>query len=166
MPSTRAIKVAEKPRRDAAESSYERDFYAWSFAQARALRTRRPEELDWENLAEEIESLGKSDRRQVRSGLKVILVHLLKWRYQTKRRSNSWKTTINSQRYELEMVLAVSPSLRRQIPGLMVEAYVSARLDAKDEMGMSASEAQSLPEACPFTSQQVLDRTFLPEEAQ
>jgi hypothetical protein len=160
------MKVAEKSRRrTAAESSYERDFYAWSFAQARALRTRRPGQLDWEILAEEIESLGKSDRRQVRSRLKLILVHLLKWRYQTKRRSNSWKTTINSQRYELEMVLADSPSLRRQVPGLMVEAFVSARLDAKDEMGMSASEARSLPEACPFTSQQVLDRTFLPEEA-
>jgi uncharacterized protein DUF29 len=60
MSSTRAIKVAEKPRRRAApEASYEQDFYAWSFAQARALRTRRPENLDWENLAEEIESLGK-----------------------------------------------------------------------------------------------------------
>src|SRR5579864_234117 len=123
MPS-RAVKVAEKPRRRAAhESSYERDFYAWSSEQARALRTRRPEKLDWENLAEEIESLGRSDKRQVRSRLAVILIHLLKWRYQSRERSPSWSATLNAQRRDLEIVLADSPSLRRLVPGLMAEAY-------------------------------------------
>ena len=166
MPSTRAMKVAEKPRRRvAAESPYERDFYAWSFAQARALRTRRPEHLDWENLAEEIESLGRSDKRQVRSRLTVILIHLLKWQHQTKKRSPSWRATLNAQRRDLEIVLADSPSLRRQVPAILAEAYAGGRLDAAAEMRMSPVEARRLPEECPFTPAEILDRLFLPQEA-
>ncbi len=164
MASSRAMKVAEKPRRRvAAESSYERDFYAWSFAQARALRTRRPETLDWENLAEEIESLGRSDRRQVRNRLKVILVHLLKWQYQVERRSISWQTTINSQRDRLELVLADSPSLRRLVSAFLAEVYTRARRDAASEMRLIPAAARKLPETSPFTVEQVLDADYLPD---
>jgi hypothetical protein len=151
-----------RPQR-AVRSSYERDFYAWSFAQARALRTRRPETLDWENLADEIESLGRSDRRQVRSRLKVILIHLLKWQYQFERRSISWKVTTNTQRDDLEMVLADSPSLRRQVPALLAEAYKGARRDAADEMDLIPAAVRKLPETSPFTVEQVLDVGFFPE---
>jgi len=164
MPSYRAVKVAEKPRRRAvAESSYERDFYAWSFEQARALRTRRPEKLDWENLAEEIESLGRSDRREVRNRLKVILIHLLKWQYQAEHRSISWQTTINTQRDDLESVLADSPSLRRLVPELLAGAYPRARRDAAREMDLIPAAARKLPESSPFTVEQVLDEDFFPE---
>jgi Domain of unknown function DUF29 len=164
MPSTRAVKVPGKPRRRVAtESSYERDFYAWTVEQARALRTRRPEKLDWENLAEEIESLGRSDRRQVRSRLEVILMHLLKWQLQIEHRSISWKTTINSQRYKLELVLADSPSLRRQVPVLLVEAYPRARRSAAAEMDLIPAAARKLPETSPFTVEQVLDEEFFPD---
>ena len=163
MPS-RAIKVAEKPRRRAVpEASYEHDFYAWSFAQARALRARRPEQLDWENLAEEIESLGRSDRRQVRSRLTVILMHLLKWQYQPKKRSTSWKVSIMAQRDEIESVLADSPSLRRRLPELLTEAYESARELAIFEMGLNKWDTSIPPERNPFTLDQVLDEDFLPE---
>jgi len=164
MPSTRMMKVAEKPRRRvAAESPYERDFYAWTFAQARALRTRQPEKLDWENLAEEIESLGRSDRRQVRSRLTVILVHLLKWQLQNEHRSISWKSTIKAQRRDLELVLADSPSLRRLVPGLLAEAYPRARTDAAEEMELIPAAARRLPQTLPFTVEQVLDPEFFPE---
>jgi len=165
MPSSRAIKVAEKPRRRvaAAKDSYEHDFYAWSFAQARALRERRPEQLDWENLAEEIESLGRSDRRQVRSRLTVILVHLVKWQVQTEHRSASWKTTINTQRDDLDSVLADSPSLRRLVPALVAEAYPRARRDTADEMGLIPSAVRRLPERSPFTAEQILDSEYFPD---
>ena len=164
MSSTRAMKVAGKPRRRAAaESSYERDFYAWSFDQARALRERKPQHLDWENLAEEIESLGRSDRRGVISRLAIILIHLLKWQCQSKRRSPSWRATLNLQRRDLAVILADSPSLRRQVPALLAEAYASARLDAADEMRMSAVEARGLPAECPFTAEEALNRTFFPD---
>jgi hypothetical protein len=158
------MKVAAKPRRRVvAESSYERDFYAWSFAQARALRARRPEALDWENLAEEIESLGRSDRRQVRSRLTVILVHLLKWQLQIEYRSISWKSTINTQRRDLESVLADSPSLRRLVLELLAGVYPRARRDAADEMNLIPAAARRLLETSPFTVEQVLDPEFFPE---
>jgi hypothetical protein len=165
MASSKATKVAEKPRRGAAAAaaSYEHDFYAWSFAQARVLRERRPEQLDWENLAEEIESLGRSDRNQVRSRLKVILVHLLKWQVQSEHRSPSWRTTINTQRDDVGWVLADSPSLRRLVPALLAEAYSRARRDAADEMHLIPSAARKLPETSPFTVEQVLDPEFFPD---
>jgi hypothetical protein len=163
MPS-RAVKVAEKPRRRAAhESSYERDFYAWSSEQARALRTRRPEKLDWENLAEEIESLGRSDKREVRNRLRVLLVHLLKWQYQTKKRSPSWNGSIDEQRARLEMVLADSPSLRPAVQSLMDQTYAAARRRAGIEMRLSPAEVRELPETSPFTVEQVLDEEFFPD---
>ncbi len=159
------MKVAEKPRRRAAapDASYEHDFYAWSFAQARALRERRPEQLDWENLAEEIESLGRNDRNQVRSRLKVILIHLLKWKLQTEFRSISWRSTINTQRDDLDAVLVDSPSLRRLVPTLLTEAYPRARRAAADEMGLIPSAARLLPQASPFTVEQVLDPEYFPD---
>ncbi len=165
MPSSRAIKVAEKPRRKAAvaEASYEDDFYAWSFAQARSLRERRPEQLDWENLAEEIESLGRNDRNQVRSRLAVIVIHLLKWRYQAKERSPSWRATLNTQRRDQDIVLAGNPSLRRLVPNLLAECYPRARRDAADEMGLIPAAARKLPETSPFTLEQVLDPEFFPD---
>jgi hypothetical protein len=165
MPSSRAIKVTDKPRRKGAvaEPSYEHDFYAWSFAQARALRERRPEQLDWENLAEEIESLGRNNLHQARSRLKVILIHLLKWQVQTEHRSASWKTTINTQRDDLDSVLADSPSLRRLVPNLLAESYRRARRDAADEMGLIPAAARKLPETSTFTVEQVLDPEFFPE---
>jgi hypothetical protein len=159
------MKVAEKPRRRvaAAEASYEHDFYAWSFEQARALRERRPEQLDWENLAEEIESLGISDRRQVRSRLTVILVHLLKWQLQIEFRSISWKSTIRTQRRDLELVLSDSPSLRRLLPTLLAEAFRRARTDAAEEMELIPAAARKLPQTSPFTVEQVLDLEFFPD---
>jgi hypothetical protein len=164
MASTRIAKVARKPpRQTQPDASYEQDFYAWSFAQARALRERRTAVLDWENLAEEIESLGRSDRREVRSRLRVILLHLLKWHYQGEHRSISWQSSIRTQRDDLEAVLKDSPSLRPQVPGLVAEAYSRARRDAGDEMGLMPEAAQKLPEICPFTVEQVLDDEFFPE---
>jgi len=164
MPSSRAIKVADKPRRKAATSqpSYEHDFYSCSFEQARALRTRRAEHLDWENLAEEIESLGRSDRNQVRSRFAVIVIHLLKWRHQPKERSPSWKATLNTQRRDLEIVLADSLSLRRLVPLLLEQTYPRARRDAADEMGLTPSAARELPETSPLLSNRFWIRNSFP----
>ena len=162
--SNRAVKVAEKPRRKAASSaSYGQDFFAWSFEQARALREHRTAALDWENLAEEIESLGKGDRREVRSRLNVILIHLLKWQVQTEQRSGSWRATIRTQRRDLEVVLTDSPSLRPHVPAFVAEVYPRARLDAAEEMELVPSAARMLPEKCPFTVAQILDNEFFPD---
>ncbi len=71
-------------------STYEHDTYSWALAQAEALRRRSGNELDWDNLAEEIESLGKSQASELRSRYIVLLMHLLKWAFQPERRSRSF----------------------------------------------------------------------------
>ena len=83
-------------------ADYEGDFYAWTQQQAEMLRARAPRGLDWENLAEEIESMGRRDRREVERRLRVILHHLLKWRVQPELRGPSWRRTLREQRRQIE----------------------------------------------------------------
>ena len=89
-------------------SNYDTDLYEWTKEQADALRRRAANALDWDNLAEEIESLGKSDRRQIQSRLEVLLIHLLKWRYQPEWRCGSWRGSIFEARLRLRKLLAES----------------------------------------------------------
>ena len=100
-------------------ASYDSDFNEWTQAQGRALRNRRAADLDWENLAEEIESLGRSDQREVKSRLTTLLVHLLKWRYQPEKRSDSWADTIARERppSSSSRAQALPVSLRRRSRG-------------------------------------------------
>ena len=137
---------------------YENDFALWSDRQADALRRRAWNELDWENVAEEIESLGRSDRREIRSRLKVICEHLLKWQFQPDKRSTSWRTSIHNSRDKIADLIAESPSLANYPAGQLAGAYVPARRDAAEETGIA-----DLPETCPWTIEQVLDPDFWPE---
>jgi hypothetical protein len=163
MASTKAAKVAPQPRRTQPDASYEHDFFAWSFEQARALRAREVQSLDWENLAEEIESLGRSDRDSLRNRLTVIVSHLLKLQYQPKKRSTSWLVSITTQRADVEGVLMRSPSLRGRLPEILIEAYRTARKVASLEMGLGKRDRHLLPDVCPFTVEQILDDEFFPE---
>jgi hypothetical protein len=161
MASMRAAKVATKPlARVEADTSYEHDFYAWSFEQARALRARRTAALDWRNLAEEVESLGRSIRHAVRSKLTIIVSHLLKLKYQPKKGSSSWLASITTQRADIQALLDESPSLRDQVPEILAETYRTASRVASFEMGWSKREKRMLPDECPFTVEQVLDEEF------
>ncbi len=94
-------------------AAYDADFRDWAASQACALRDRRASALDWDNLAEEIESLGKSDRRKVASDLRTILEHLIKWRYQPQKRKTGWRSSIREHRDRIQRIIADSPSLRR-----------------------------------------------------
>lgn len=144
---------------------YDRDFYRWCLEQAEALRAlaaQRPNlplPLDLDNLAEEIESLGKSQARELFSRYVVILVHLLKWRHQPQRRSRSWRSTIATQRVELADLLATSPSLRRRRAAEIARAYAAARKLAAIETGLPLD---TFPETCPFTPDQVEDPELWP----
>jgi hypothetical protein len=152
------MKTAAPPRPN---TLYENDFYAWTQEQARLLRDRRWNELDIENLAEEVESVGRSDKHQIQNRLKVLLAHLLKWKYQPGARSSAWRGTIREQRDRLRMVLDDSPSLH-DYPALVFDsAYLSARLLAAKETGIDFT---LFPESCPFTLEQALDDEFLPKE--
>src|SRR6476659_6914962 len=91
--------------------SYEGDFFAWTLDQGRRLRETRPNSIDWENVAEEIESVGRSEKGEIESRLNVLILHLLKWRYQPSKRKSGWRATILEQRQRIARRLHDSPSL-------------------------------------------------------
>ncbi len=139
---------------------YEDDFHAWTIEQAELLRAEEFSALDAANIAEEIESMGRSVRRELRSRLIVLMTHLLKWRHQSTARSRSWSLTIDEQRLQIDSLLTESPSLRPLLADLLEEAYPIARVRAAAETGLAED---AFPLACPFNADDILSRTFLPE---
>ena len=135
-------------------ATYETDFYLWTQQQADLLRQGEFNrvDLDLANIAEEIESMGKSDRRSIRSHLANIILHLLKWRYQSDRRSNSWSDSIDNGREEVVWILKDSPSLKPHINALINEIYASTRRKASRETGLLLT---TFPDVCPFTVDQI-----------
>jgi hypothetical protein len=138
---------------------YEQDFYAWTVEQARLLRAGELSVIDAVNLAEEIESMGRRDRRELENRLTVLLMHLLKWQMQPDQRSRSWSATMREQRRQIEKLLRESPSLRPFVANALTRAYGDAREDAADETGLPESAFSA---ECPFTLDEVLSRSFLP----
>ena len=141
---------------------YEEDFYAWTQTTAALIREGKWHALDPEAVAEEIESLGKRDWRELASRIAVLLRHLLKWRYQPERRQRgrSWRSTIWEQRSRLRRLLRQSPSLAPLVPLTLQEEYAEARQRAREETGLPLA---TFPPACPWTAEQVLDVDFWPE---
>ena len=142
-------------------SLYKTDFYAWSQKQAELLREEEWEKIDWQQIAEEIESLGRNDRREVKSRLGVLIMHLLKLTYQRRPSflTRSWRNTIAEQRNRLDEALAESPTLRAQINELIAEAYPYAVKDAVRETGLSRT---TFPDTCPYRIEQLLDEAYWP----
>lgn len=140
--------------------AYDEDFFAWTQEQARLLRAGELAVLDAENLAEEIESVGASDRREIRSRLAVLLTHLLKWKFQPEAKGPSCLGTMGEQRYRIELVLTDSPSLRPFVSEALQMAYRKARKDAATETGLAESV---FPIECPFSEKEILSEEFLPE---
>lgn len=138
---------------------YDRDFYTWTQMQAAALAAGHLGELDLMNLAEEIESLGKRDRRGLRSAMEIILTHLLKWRYQPAYSTRSWEDSIAEHRRRARLTAEDSSSLRHQLPQLLPLAYGPARREAARQTHLPLA---TFPEACPWTLEQVLDDDFYP----
>jgi Domain of unknown function DUF29 len=139
---------------------YDADFYRWTQTQAAALRAKDFAALDLENLAEEIESLGRSERRAIVSHLERLLLHLLKWREQPQGRGPSWRSTIRHARRGITKLLTESPSLHDYPARQMTAAYRHAREDAADATGLPLA---TFPEACPWARAQILDADFWPE---
>jgi len=135
---------------------YDTDLYEWTKEQADALRRRAANELDCDNLAEEIESLGNGERREIRSRLKNLLVHLLKWKYQPDGQYRSWRGSIREAREQIEEVLVDNPSLRSLPAEGLSGTCAHARGKALEETGL-----YRLPEACPWTIEQILGDDFV-----
>ena len=118
---------------------YDQDFLRWTEQQATELRRAAKESnlpLDWENLAEEIESLGISQQRELYSRYAVILLHLMKWQYQPGRRSRSWRASIRTQRREIAELLLISPGLKPKRRAQLARAYIGAREDSAEQTGL------------------------------
>lgn len=139
---------------------YEADYAQWCAEQAALLRKGNLPALDRENLAEEIESLGRSDKREIESRLNVLLVHLLKWRFQPGQRTGSWKATITEQRWRISRVIKDSPSLAGYPQRVLAEEYAMARASAVTETGLAED---LFPARSPFSIAQILDLEFFPE---
>lgn len=140
-------------------ADYNKDFHAWLMASARLLRQHDFAALDAENIAEELESMGKQEKRELISRLAVLLTHLLKWQFQPSRRSRSCKNTILTQRIDILELLEDSPSLKHEIEKKIDTAYQKAKLGAEDETG---TDRKNFPEICPFTLEEMLEKDFFP----
>jgi len=140
---------------------YHEDYYGWLRENAQLIREKRFSEVDADNIVEELESMGKSEKRELSSRLTILLLHLLKWQYQAVKRSMSWRNTIAVQRIDIEELFEDSPSLRKEISDKIEVAYEKAKLAAEIETGI---EKQNFPAVCPFSLEQILDETYLPDE--
>jgi hypothetical protein len=139
---------------------YDQDFFAWANEQAALLRAGKLDQIDVENIAEEIESMGRSEKRELVNRLCVLLTHLLKWQNQAGFRGNSWRLTIRHQRDRLELHLRDNPSLKAQVEAAIRDAYRLARVDAERETGLPGA---TFPATCPFTFDQAMDPNFWPD---
>ena len=138
---------------------YDRDFYAWSREQAELLRAGKLAEADIDHIAEEIDSMGRTEKRELISRLSVLLLHLMKWRYQPEKRGPSWEASIRVQRNRLADHLDDNPSLKPLLPKALVSAYRDASLEAVAETALPGA---TFPAACPWTVGQVLDNELPP----
>lgn len=111
-------------------ATYEKDFYAWLLKSAQMLRQEKFSELDVEQIAEELEGMARSDKRQLLNRFAALLAHLLKWQYQPEKRSKSWERTIREQRKRISLLLEESPSLKSEIDQKLSDAYEIAVLSA------------------------------------
>jgi len=140
-------------------TNYETDFYSWTQQQAQLLRNQQIDQLDWNNLAEEIEDMGRAEKRELGSRLEILIMHLLKWQFQPNLRSRSWKLTIKEQRLRLEKLLTENPSLKSSIDDVNNNTYPLALISAEKETGLS-----SFPTTCPYNLTEILSTEFFPED--
>jgi hypothetical protein len=139
---------------------YERDFYAWANEQATLLRAGKIGEADIEHIAEEIESMGRTEKRELISRFTVLMLHLIKWRYQPGLRGPSWRATIRLQRHDLNSHLGDNPSLKALLPEAIEQAYGRALIEAETETGLLKSV---FPAACPWSFEEMMADDFWPE---
>jgi hypothetical protein len=142
------------------QSLYDRDYYLWLETTIERLCNGQFNAVDIDSLIEELETLGRSEKKALRSYLRLIVMHLLKWQYQLDKRSKSWQITIRNNRFEVEEALNDSPSLKPKLAELLAECYPRAVIEASDDKGLPVS---TFPPSCPFTLEQILDQNFLPD---
>jgi hypothetical protein len=143
-----------------AKELYDQDFFEWALRNAELVRSGRLDEADLAHIAEELEDMGKRQKHELESRLRVLLTHLLKWQIQTERRSRSWSATVETQRMELARLLRSMPSLRKDLRENLAEVYLEAVTKAVGQTGLPK---RMFPARCPFELEQILDPHFLPD---
>lgn len=141
---------------------YETDFYAWTQQQANLLRYQLWNQVDLVNLIEEVESLGRKERQELRNRLSVLIGHLLKWEYQSSKRSRSWLATIRIQRRDIIKLLSENPSLQSSLEVALKEAYENARDLASGETNLPSS---TFPPQCLYLWEDLINLNFYPGES-
>ena len=138
---------------------YDKDFFAWTQQQAKFIKEKDFNKLDIQHLFDEVESMGAREKSELKSRLTVLLMHLLKWKYQPEYQSKSWKGTILEQRFSIHDVLDDNPSLKSQLNEYLIRSYKHARSLAHQETGVYL---KNFPIICEWTIEQILDEDFLP----
>jgi hypothetical protein len=141
-------------------TTYETDFALWTQQQAELLRQGRLNELDIDNLIEEIESLGRSDYYSLVSAVEQLALHLLKWQYQSDKRSRSWEVSIDKQRAEIEKLLEKSSGLKSKLAEVLAKGYRYGCRGAAKQTGHALA---TFPEVCPYTWEQLANEDWLPD---
>jgi hypothetical protein len=139
---------------------YQTDYYGWTVEQAKLLKAGDWQDLDIENLIEEVEAMGRSEKRALESRLAVLITHLLKWKYQPVRRGKSWELTIKEQRLRIIKILRDNPSLKPEIESCFLDVYPFAVIQAVKETGI---DENVFPTVCEWDLERVLTIEFLPE---
>jgi len=139
---------------------YDQDFFAWTKEQSALLRDQQWQSVDLENLIEEIESLGKHQRQELKNRLGILIGHLLKWQFQPDRRGKSWQITIRLQRQEIMDLISESPSLKPYLDEAILKAYLPGLALAISETPLTEKD---LPKECPYSLAQILDLEFPPD---
>ncbi|MDZ8106822.1 MAG: DUF29 domain-containing protein [Nostoc sp. DedQUE12a] len=139
---------------------YETDFVAWTKQTVQLIRDRQFDQVDWDAVIEEIESLGRSERRELKSRLEVLLQYLLKWQYQSNLQSGSWQNTIDEQRNRIIDLLQESPSLKSYPEEVLAQCYHRGLKAASNETKLAID---TFPAECPYSIAQILDAEFLPD---
>ncbi|WP_341734292.1 DUF29 domain-containing protein [Microcoleus sp. EPA2] len=153
-------KVEQTPE-NLMQSLYETDFYAWTEEQAKLLKHQKWSQLDLPNLIEEIESLGKQQRAELRNRLSILIGHLLKWEYQISKRSRSWVNTICIQRIDILELLKENPSLKPYLEEALQTAYSKGIALASGETNLPR---KTFPENCSYTLEDIFSDRFYPGE--
>jgi hypothetical protein len=141
---------------------YEQDYFLWLEKTIDLLREKRFNEVDLENLLEELENMGRNEKKALQSNLTILLMHLLKYKYQSQKRSKSWLSTIVEHRRRLIIQLEDTPSLKRYFLDIFDKCYQDACLDATTETGLSQ---ETFSKTSPFTVEEILNPSYLPPDS-
>ena len=137
-------------------ATYETDFYAWTQQQVSLLKEGKVDQIDIDNLIEEIQSMGKSEKKELKSRLVLLIKHLLKWNYQPAKRSPSWIVSIKNQRDEITDLLKENPSFKNLLEETIAKAYIIAHREAVVETGI-----RNIPKSCPYNFKEIMNFQLL-----